>query len=526
MKSLFRLVFTFLLSCLLTSLFAMSACVTIRPRTEVVVLVRADATIASDTRTLRVTVEGGVDHMHYDSMPFVESLDSPEFPLRVSVSPVAQDATRVLRVSVEARDASGNVIGRYRLRTRYIPSQTGFVEVLLTECCRSVASMCGSDERCAGCVCRPIIDEVPVTDAGPADLDAGMPLPDANADTASDAPRGPDAFFEGDAFTCPAAMLGLDCRAPNPCEIGRTQCVRGAVECVGAGPKPSGASCRASRGVCDPAETCDGVSLLCPADAHASPTFVCRAAVGPCDVDDTCGGADACGADERAPVGRTCPGGFCDADGACTSGCTPGGSCEIPGNPCTLGTITCSGGTPSCVPSGAAPPSTECRPAAGPCDIAEVCGGATTCPLDTFSTGVCRIAAGVCDVPEMCSGSSAMCPVVDALAGPSVVCRAAVPGVGAASCDIEERCTGGSVACPTDLVAPSSTVCRPALLGDCAAAENCDGANPVCPPDEGAPDGTSCFNSTRCDRCLGGVCEGCTGGDICCPDTTCSDRCA
>ena len=63
MKSLFRLVFTLSLA----SVFSMiGGCVTTRPRTEVVVQVRADATIARDTRTLRVTVEGGVDHMHYD----------------------------------------------------------------------------------------------------------------------------------------------------------------------------------------------------------------------------------------------------------------------------------------------------------------------------------------------------------------------------------------------------------------------------------------------------------------------------
>ena len=57
---------------------------------------------------------------------------------------------------------------------------------------------------------------------------------------------------------------------------------------------------------------------------------------------------------------------------------------------------------------------------------------------------MCRPAAGACDVPEVCNGTSPECPD-DALAAAGTECRAAT-GV----CDGAEVCDGASPACPAD----------------------------------------------------------------------------
>jgi cysteine-rich repeat protein len=56
---------------------------------------------------------------------------------------------------------------------------------------------------------------------------------------------------------------------------------------------------------------------------------------------------------------------------------------------------------------------TECRPAAGVCDVAEFCTGASaTCPSNGFrpSGFPCRASTGPCDPAENCTGSGANCP--------------------------------------------------------------------------------------------------------------------
>jgi hypothetical protein len=108
--------------------------------------------------------------------------------------------------------------------------------------------------------------------------------------------------------------------------------------------------------VCDLAESCDGASDDCPADAKSS--TVCRSAAGVCDVAETCDGAgDDCPTDSVAGAFVTC------------------------------------------------------RSAAGVCDSAENCDGVgVDCPTDVKSTTVCRSAAGVCDAAETCDGVGDDCP--------------------------------------------------------------------------------------------------------------------
>src|SRR5436305_6901339 len=167
------------------------------------------------------------------------------------------------------------------------------------------------------------------------------------------------------------------------------------------------------------------------------------------------------------------------------------------------------------------PATTVCRPAAGPCDVAELCTGSSpTCPADTFepATFECRPAAGSCDVPELCTGTTGACPA-DTFKPATFECRPA-----AGDCDVAAACTGLSAACPSDR--KRSGVCRPSA-GSCDAAETCDGTSDSCPQDRSAPDGTPCDDGNTCTQnetcqqggCVGGDQVGCNDGDACTVDT-------
>jgi hypothetical protein len=92
-------------------------------------------------------------------------------------------------------------------------------------------------------------------------------------------------------------------------------------------------------GVCDVAESCDGVSAACPADGFASPTKTCRSSAGPCDVAEACTGN-----------GPDCP----------PDGLASGVVCHSATSTCDT-TVVCDGSTPSCnVPP--PPPAGSCTP--------------------------------------------------------------------------------------------------------------------------------------------------------------------
>ena len=183
----------------------------------------------------------------------------------------------------------------------------------------------------------------------------------------------------------------------------------------------AGTTCRASGGECDPAETCNGASTSCPADA-------------------------------RSPAG---------------TGCTSDG------NPCTLD--QCDGSSVSCQhPAGNA--GTTCRASGGECDPAETCDGVSSvCPVDRKSTALCRPAAGACDVAESCNGVSNDCPP-DAVAPGGTVC-----GLPADQCDAVDSCDGVNKTCP-DRKAPSGTPCEDGDI--CTFGDSCDG-NGTCQPGSG-----------------------------------------
>ncbi|HXC51355.1 MAG TPA: hypothetical protein VN634_10760, partial [Candidatus Limnocylindrales bacterium] len=203
---------------------------------------------------------------------------------------------------------------------------------------------------------------------------------------------------------------------------------------------------RASGGICDLAEVCDGAADACPADAKS--TAECRASAGICDLAEVCdGAADACPSDSKSTA--------------------------------------------------------ECRSAGGVCDVAEDCDGIVNgCPADEFasSTLTCRESSTVCDQAETCTGAGADCPE-DGFASSATVCRAAI-----SICDAEENCTGASVVCPADAAASTATVCRNAT-GACDATETCDGAG-SCPVDGFASSSTPCGSNTETECNHADTCDG------------------
>jgi len=199
-----------------------------------------------------------------------------------------------------------------------------------------------------------------------------------------------------------------------------------------------------------------------------------------------CNGADVCGGGTcSVHTGDPCAAGA-DCHNACNEGAgnclvTAGTPCSSDDNPCTSDTCD---GTGACThPPGNA--GTECRAAAGVCDVAETCTGVdATCPPDGFASSsvTCRNAIGPCDAAELCTGTSAACPS-DASQPNTQICRSS-----AGACDPAEQCTGSTTACPFDALEPPSFVCRPGT-GGCDFPELCTGTSALCPPD-GAP-GTS-----------------------------------
>jgi hypothetical protein len=325
--------------------------------------------------------------------------------------------------------------------------------------------------------------------------------------------------------TCGAIALGSDpdneCATDAPSTCGRTGVCDGAGACQ---LYAAGATCRASTGQCDVAETCPGAGAACPADGFASSSAHCTGSSqgGVCDNDaaDHCSGA-----------ANTCVDAFQSASTVCRASA---GQCDV--------AESCTGAAGACPVDGFASSSAHCTGSSqgGACDndAADHCSGAANTCVDAFQSAstVCRASAGQCDVAESCTGTAGACPV-DGFASSGTHCTGSSQG-GACDNDAADHCSGAANTC-VDTFRPASTVCR-ASAGPCDVAESCTGTSGACPSDAVAASGTVC-RAASCSNAMetpAGTCNGtsttctagppaaCPGNYVCADATTCKTSCS
>ena len=309
----------------------------------------------------------------------------------------------------------------------------------------------------------------------------------------------------------------------NPCTIDKCN---GTDKTCPYDPAPNTQQCRASAGVCDVAEFCDGVSTTCPVDGFLGSSTQCRAAS--CLNGTTAilpafcsGGSASCPSQTTqncSPTtcqGSTCLGG-CAVDGDCASG----NYCDAPTcKPLKSSGTTC-GANHECS-SGYCVDGVCCNTACGgtnPNDC-QACNTGTVGQCQTLpSTHVCNASQGVCDVAEYCNGSSTSCPS-NSFKSSSTECRAAscTNGVETLAAD----CPGNGVDCPQqqtqscDPFVCGATACRTSCTADthCIVGDYCNGSS--CVPK--VANGLSCSANHQCTS------GHCTDG-VCC-NTACNGQC-
>ena len=328
---------------------------------------------------------------------------------------------------------------------------------------------CGGDIECASGFCTDGVccgarcdgDCESCSAAG-----ACVPAPATTECRASAGGCDPVEFCTGASGTCPVDVrspLDTVCRpAAEGCDVAAT-CDGTSAACPANGRLPIGTECRAATGLCDRPELCDGTSAACPA-LGATGVLVsgasCRPSTGLCDVPEVCDGTSTiCPGDVLFAANTSC--------GAVPGSCASAGICNGTFGAC-IGATALAAGTPCLFAS-----------AANPCDLDDLCDGASLlCPA-TFApaTTVCNdLLTGVCDAPDFCTGTSADC-MPTFLSGTE--CRSA-----STPCDNAEVCSGSSPVCPPDLVAAAGLSCRVSVDSTCDPVEVCDGVAASCPADE------------------------------------------
>lgn len=413
--------------------------------------------------------------------------------------------------------------------------------------------VCGPDAGCIDCAAGSSCD-AGVCRVGSLACGGGVPTC-GTAPAAAGSSCGAGQFCDGDGG-CGACVAGVACNTSNPCELGQIDCSMGVPRCVGMGPKPDTAICRpaGANATCDPAVTCTGTSLGCPAATPAALGTACGSAnAAACDAPDTCDGAGACiarvkplnttcraaGANATCDpaevcdgVSTTCPtnafatsatacgsanatecdaADTCDGAGACIARVKPvNTTCRAAGANATCDPAeVCNGVSTTCPTNALAPSLTPCGSAnTTECDAADSCDGSGACiarvkPINT----TCRAAGAdaVCDPAEVCDGASTSCPV-NAFASSATPCGSA----SSTGCDLPDTCSGLG-ACVNRLQAAGFTCRAAGANATCNPAETCTGSSATCPADVLAPNGTNCGGTSSCQA--GACLASCTAPD-------------
>ena len=278
------------------------------------------------------------------------------------------------------------------------------------------------------------------------------------------------------------------CAALDQCHIGTCEAMTGLCSSPA---KPDGSSCNDDN-ACTLSDTCQAGACTGAAPMTCSALDQCHD-IGMCDpMTGICGNPD-------KPDGTSCSnGGVCKAGSCvppnCGNGIVENGEdCDDSNN---NPSDCCS---PSCAFEDAA---TVCRPAAGPCDLAESCtGSSSTCPIDTKvkANFECRAASGQCDVAEVCDGINGDCPN-DAVVPNDTPCNDANACTQSDSCQ-SGVCTGAN-----------ATMCND--IDECHEAGTCDPTNGQC-RHQRKPDGSLCTNGICQDaKCI----QACQSAADCLPD--------
>lgn len=238
-----------------------------------------------------------------------------------------------------------------------------FTSCTQERCSDGLCTSTRDDTRCGTTVCDPTAkaaDSSTGCTEAPCSSDNCLPGPCETA-TCDDGQCKHTSVCQSGELCC-SGVCAADCNDPHGC-IDRA----------------AGYVCRVAAGTCDIAETCDGVSDVCPPDLYYDATFECRPhQPGDCDIPELCDG-----------ISAACP-------------------------------------TDVLVAAGA-----ECRPSAGVCDVAEQCTGyATACPVDVYAED------GVSCDPDSCAFCSS-----GACYGCSNLCDSCnTPGIGESGCAVGVRC--------------------------------------------------------------------------------------
>ena len=216
--------------------------------------------------------------------------------------------------------------------------------------------------------------------------------------------------------------------------------------------------------------------------------------------------------------------------------CLDATQCPAPAGACEA--VTCTNGVCGVGP---APAGTVCRPAIGPCDVAETCtGSSTVCPPDAklADTTPCDADGDACTVGDACQagfcvpGLPRECRPCQECSGGDCVpvatdTRCPAGCCGGICCRDDETCVAGScqaVACIT-----VGNICNTTDNQCCAAdptcAQSCSGVTTCCRQPGGTCEDTCdcCGSTSQCvgSRCCRGLTGACDADDDCCGELGC-----
>lgn len=239
----------------------------------------------------------------------------------------------------------------------------------------------------------------------------------------------------------------------------------------------------------------------------------------------------ACSLESDCQNGLSCTDNVCCTTASCpgatacreASRCEPGsGVCQNPppakpddeeDNPACDDSNVCT--SDKCIDGSCANPAdrggTQCAPASGACDLADVCvNDSSSCPDRKKDPGTaCSDDDLICTADE-CDGSNKLCQHPAGNAG--VECRGS-----AGVCDPAETCDGSSTSCPGDRLASSSEQCRDASCQSDSTAilpAFCSGTSASCPAQQTESCGAlNCTNSACPGSCT--LDSQCADGNYC-----------